>query len=145
VHLRPARRLLLTAGLAAALAAPAFAPGTAAARDGDRDGDRGRDRVEVRTTGTCGRSSAIRLRLRAEDGRIRIDTTVRTARTGRWRLTVLHERRVVAKLRVRATRAARGFERRVTVRDWSGADAVVARAVSPAGETCTAGATVRGS
>ncbi|HET6689965.1 MAG TPA: hypothetical protein VFG74_03780 [Miltoncostaeaceae bacterium] len=141
MHLRPARRLLLTAGLAAALAAPAFAPGTAAARDGDR----GRDRVEVRTTGTCGRSSAIRLRLRAEDGRIRIDTTVRTARTGRWRLTVLHERRVVAKLRVRATRAARGFERRVTVRDWSGADAVVARAVSPAGETCTAGATVRGS
>jgi hypothetical protein len=58
---------------------------------------------------------------------------------------VLHERRVVATVRVRATRAARGFERRIVVRDWSGADAVLARAVSPAGETCTAGATVRGS
>jgi hypothetical protein len=139
VPVRRLRHLLVLAGLAAALAAPSLVPATAAARDGDRD------RVEVRTTGTCGRSSAIRLRLRAEDGRIRVDTTVRTARTGRWRLTVLHERRVVAAVRVRATRAARGFERRIVVRDWSGADAVLARAVSPAGETCTAGATVRGS
>ena len=62
-----------------------------------------------------------------------------------WRLTVLHERRVVAKVRVRATRAERGFERRVVVPDWSGADAVSARAVSPAGETCTVSATVAGS
>jgi hypothetical protein len=133
-----ARRLLALAGVAAALAAPALSPGTAAARDGG-------DRVEVRETGTCGRSSTIRLRLRAEDGRIRIDTHVRTARTGRWRLTVLHERRAVGRVRVRATRAERGFEHRVTVPDWSGADAVSARAVSPAGETCTASATVAGS
>ncbi len=137
--MRPARRLLAIAGLAAVLAAPALVPGSALARDG------GGDRVEVREAGTCGRSSAIRLRLRAEDGRIRVDTTVRTARTGMWRLTVLHERRVVAKARVRATRAERGFEHRVVVPDWSGADAVSARAVSPAGETCTVSATVAGS
>ena len=135
----PVRRLLALAGVAAVLAGPAaLSPGTAAARDGG-------DRVEVRETGTCGRASTIRLRLRAEDGRIRIDTHVRTARTGRWRLTVLHERRAVARVRVRATRAERGFEHRVTVPDWSGADAVSARAVSPAGETCTASATVAGS
>lgn len=133
------RRLLALAALAAIAAVPAVAPGTAQARDG------GGDRVEVRTTGTCGRTSAIRLRLRAEDGRIRVDTTVRTAGTGAWRLTVLHERRTAARVRVRATRAARGFEHRVVVPDWAGADAVSARAVSPAGETCTVGATVHGS
>ncbi len=68
-----------------------------------------------------------------------------SSRTGVWRLTVLHERRAVARVRVRATRAERGFEHRVVVRDWAGADAVSARAVSPAGETCTATATVAGS
>ena len=136
----PVRRLLAIAGLVAALAAPALAPGSAQARDG------GGDRVEVREAGTCGRTSAIRLRLRAEDGRIRVDTTVRTARTGTWRLTVLHERRAVVRgARVRATRAERGFEHRVVVPDWSGADAVSVRAVSPAGETCTVSATVAGS
>lgn len=136
---RPARRLLALAALAVALAVPGLGPGTAAARDG------GGDRVEVREAGTCGRASAIRLRLRAEDGRIRADTSVRTGTAGTWRLAVLHERRVVAKVRVRATRAERGFERRVVVPDWSGADAVSARAVSPAGETCTVTATVPGS
>ena len=136
----PVRRLLAITGLVAVLAAPALAPAPAQARDG------GGDRVEVRETGTCGRASAIRLRLRAEDGRIRVDTTVRTARTGVWRLTVLHERRAVVRgVRVRATRAERGFEHRVVVPDWSGADAVSARAVSPAGETCTVSATVAGS
>jgi hypothetical protein len=140
--MRCLRRLLALAGVAALLAAPALAPGPAAARDGDGRGDR----VEVRETGTCGRSSAIRLRLRAEDGRIRADTTVRTSRTGVWRLTVLHERRAVVRgARVRATRAERGFERRVAMPDWSGADAVSVRAVSPAGETCTASAVVPGS
>ncbi|HMO00419.1 MAG TPA: hypothetical protein PKD59_13480 [Miltoncostaeaceae bacterium] len=136
---RPARRLLALAALVVALAVPGLGPGTAAARDG------GGDRVEVREAGTCGRASAIRLRLRAEDGRIRADTSVRTGTAGTWRLAVLHERRVVAKVRVRATRAERGFERRVVVPDWSGADAVSARAVSPAGETCTVTATVPGS
>ena len=52
---------------------------------------------------------------------------------------------IVAKARVRATRASRGFEHRVTVPDWAGADAVSARAVSPAGETCTVSGTVPGS
>jgi hypothetical protein len=58
---------------------------------------------------------------------------------------VLHERRTVLRVRVRVTRSSRGFERRVVVPDWAGADAVSARAVSPAGETCTATATVAGS
>lgn len=135
------RRTLALAALAALVAGPAAAPGQAMAGGG---GDRG-DRVEVQEAGTCGRASGIRLRLRAEDGEIRVDTRVRTARTGVWRLTVLHERRAVARVRIRATRAERGFEHRVVVPDWSGADAISARAVSPAGETCTASATVAGS
>jgi hypothetical protein len=108
-----------------------------------RDGD---ERVEVRVQGDCGRTSSVRLRLRAEDGRIRVDTQVRTPRTGRWRLTVLHERRIVKRVRVRSTRSGRGFEHRVVVPDYAGADAVSIRAVAPGGgETCTAAAAVAGS
>jgi hypothetical protein len=105
----------------------------------------GGERVEVREEGVCGRTSSARLRLRAEDGRIRVDTEVRTPRTGLWHLTVLHERRTVTRVRVRATRAGRGFQHRVVVPDYVGADAVSIRAVAPGGETCTATATVAGS
>ena len=115
-------------------AALASAPPAQARDDGER--------VEVRVEGDCGRTSSVRLRLRAEDGRIRVDTEVRTPRTGMWRLTVLHERRIVTRVRVRATRSGRGFEHRVVVPDYVGADAVSIRAVAPGGETCTAAATV---
>jgi hypothetical protein len=128
---------VLALGLCLGIVALAQAP-PAQARDGG-------ERVEVRVQGVCGRTSSARLRLRAEDGRIRIDTEVRTPRTGLWRLTVLHERRMVTRVRVRATKAARGFEHRVVVPDYVGADAVSIRAVAPGGETCTATATVAGS
>ncbi len=135
---RRARPLFALAATAAVLAvAGAASPGTADARDGDR--------VEVRVVGTCGGASAIRLRLRAEEGRIRVDTQVRTRRAGVWRLTVLHERRAVVRPRIRVARRDGGFSHRVTVPAGSGADAVAVRAVSPAGETCTAAATVAGS
>ena len=125
--------LLLCLGAAALASAP-----PAHARDGG-------ERVEVRVDGDCGRTSSVRLRLRAEDGLIRVDTEVRTPRTGLWRLTVLHERRIVKRVRVRSTRGGRGFQHRVVVPDYVGADAVSIRAVAPGGETCTAAATVAGS
>lgn len=104
-----------------------------------RDDDR---REEVRVAGTCGRSSAIRLRLRAEDGVIRVDTTVRTPTTGVWRLAVFHERRLARRL---TARGRPGFEVRVVLPDYAGPDAVRVRAVAPRGETCSAAATVTGS
>lgn len=139
----PRRRHAAALLAAAVLAALAYA-GPAVARDGDDGGDRA-ERVEVRVTGTCGRASTSRLRLRAEDGEIRVDLTVRTPSSGVWRVSVLHERRLVRRARVRATRGARGFEYRVVLPDYAGPDAVGVRAVAPRGETCAAAATVAGS
>jgi hypothetical protein len=103
----------------------------------------GGERVEARADGVCGRASSASLRLRAEDGEIRVDMHVDTSRYGVWRLTVLHERRRVGPVkRVRATRAERGFEYRIFLPDFAGPDAVWVRAVAPQGETCTAGTTV---
>jgi hypothetical protein len=114
----------------------ALAP-EAQARDGG-------DRVEVRVQGVCGRGSAVRLRLRSEDGEIRVDTQIRTSRAGVWRLTVLHERRIAVRARVRATRAAGGLTHRVVLPDYPGAETVGVRAVAPSGETCSAAATIAG-
>ncbi len=103
---------------------------------------RGGDRVEVRVDGVCGRASHASLRLRAEDGRIRVNMRVGTRKTGRWRVRVFHERRLVKRTRVRATRARGGFESRVFLPDFAGPDAIRVRALAPRGETCSAGATV---
>jgi hypothetical protein len=124
-----------------ALVVCAFVAALAAAAPADARG--GGDRVEVRVDGVCGRSSAARLRLRAEDGEIRTDVRVRTAKRGLWRVAVFHERRLVSRVRVRSTRAAAGFEFRILLPDYEGPDAVWVRAVAPKGETCSAGATVR--
>ncbi len=122
------------------LAATACAAVLASAEPADARG--GGERVEVRTQGVCGRASSVRLRLRAEDGEIRIDTDVRSSRTGLWRLTVLHERRIAVRVKVRSTRSSGGFSHRVLLPDYEGADAVSIRAVAPSGEVCTASATV---
>lgn len=129
------RLVALPAVLLCALAAGLLPPSPAHARGGER--------VEARADGVCGRASSASLRLRAEDGRIRVDMHVDTSRYGVWRVTVLHERRRVGAVRnVRATRAAGGFEYRVFVPDFEGPDAVWVRAVAPRGETCSAGTTV---
>lgn len=126
--------------LAAALAVAACALALASADPAEAKG--GDDRVEARAQGSCGRAGTARLRLRAEDGEVRVDTDVRTSRVGFWRLTVLHERRVVKRVRVRATRASRGFRHRTFLPDYAGADAVRVRATGPRGEICTVAATV---
>lgn len=126
--------------LAAALAIGACALALAAADPAEATG--GDERVEASARGVCGRTSTSRLRLRAEGGEIRVDTDVRTSRAGLWRLTVLHERRVASRVRVRATRGSRGFHHRIVLPDYEGADAVSVRAVAPSGEICTVSATV---
>ena len=118
------RTTLLTILMALALAVPAFA-----------DDD-------VRVEGSCGAGAESQLRLRADDGSIRVEFRVDSRRSGeRWRVTLVHERRVVWRGRVR-TRSGGSFRIRRTVPDFDGADEVSVRAAGPGGNTCQAGATL---
>lgn len=123
------------ASLAVLLAVAALTAPVALAR-GDSE------REEVRVSGVCGERSRIELRVRADDGELRIDLKLRTSTRGVWRVIILHERRIARRGRVRSTRAERGFEYRVFLPDYVGPDEVRARAVSARGETCTAGTTL---
>jgi hypothetical protein len=119
------RTTLLAILLALTLAAPAFG----------RDGD-------VRVEGSCGAGAESRVRLRADDGSIRVEFRVDSRRSGeRWRVALVHERRVVWRGRVR-TRSGGSFRVRRSVPDYDGADAVSVRASGPGGNTCQAGATL---
>jgi hypothetical protein len=100
--------------------------------------------VRVRVQGTCGRGATSELRLRAGDGAIRVEFEVRTHRRGeRWRVVLVHERRVVWRGRARAS-GGRAFRVRRYLRDLEGADRVTARASGPRGNACEAGALLRG-
>ena len=73
------------------------------------------------------------------------NTEIRTSRTGVWRLTVLHDRRIAVRTRVRVTRASVSLRHRAVLPDYAGADQVSVRAVAPSGESCTVGATLTAS
>ena len=62
-----------------------------------------------------------------------------------WRLTVLHERRIVVRgARARDARPTGASAHRALLPDFAGADAVSVRAVAPSGETCAVAATLPG-
>jgi hypothetical protein len=101
------------------------------------------DRLELDVPGTCTGKSTSRLRVRAEDGRIRIEFRLNPRpRSGLWQVVVLHERRIVARVTVRAAGGGERIELRRTVPDWFGTDTFVLRATGPRNETCRASATV---
>jgi hypothetical protein len=133
--LRPSRHAILATVLAAlGCAAPA------AARDGD-DGDRG----EARVGGHCSRGTTSRLRLRADDGAIRVEFEVRRRRAGEaWRVVIVQERRVAARASVRTSGSGGAFRVRRSLHDLDGPDRVTARASGPRGMTCEATATLAG-
>ena len=132
-HLRVARR---ARHLALLLAVAAFTMATPARAD------HGGGRSEVQVTSRCTGAGTLRLRLRAEDGWIRIDAEIEPARTGsRWSVIVLHERRIVARVTLTAPQGG-SVELRRTVRDWVGSDTVVVRASAVGGATCRAAAAV---
>jgi hypothetical protein len=107
--------------------------GTARAAGVDDDA-----RVAVRCTG----ASTGRLRVQAEDGRLRIELELRSARRGaRWSVVVLHERRLVARTTVRAPLGGGTLRIRRSAPDWFGSDAVVVRATR-SGESCRATAVI---
>jgi hypothetical protein len=123
-------RALLVATSCCAL----WLPLHAAADDGD-------DR-EVRRAGTCTGSSSVDLRLRSDDGRIRVRFEVETKRRGSsWNVILLHERRIAFR-GARRTRSNGELEVERTVPDWFGPDTIVVRATGPRTETCRATATL---
>ena len=122
------------AAVAAALSLWSAAPAAAAGDD---------DRSERAVHGTCSGSSTARLRLRAEDGRIRIELRLDARpRSGSWQVVLLHERRLVSRTAVRAASGGGRIELRWTVADWTGTDTIVLRATGPRNEACRASATV---
>jgi hypothetical protein len=108
------------------------------------DGGDGKDaRVELRREVACSAASRAKLRVRAEDGRIRVELEVDTRVNGTsWAVVLLHERRIAFRGRFRTSAPSGSFELRRVVDDWFGPDAVVARATGPGGETCRVSVTV---
>ncbi len=133
---RPA--LVGRALLVALLALLVAVPGNAMARGG------GDDRRETRVTGVCGRGAVARLKLKADDGAIEAEFEVDHNRNrARWHVSIVHEHRVVWRQTVRTRGPSGSFSVERRLRDLSGADQVVARAVGPRGVTCQASASLR--
>ena len=129
-------RVWVTAAVLAVLCAGGASP--ALARDGGGDDDR----REARVAGTCGKGASSKLRLRSRDGEISVEFEVRRNRRGeRWRVVLVHERRVAWR-GARTTGSSGSFRLRRTLRDLGGSDRVKVRASGPRGVTCEAAATL---
>ena len=102
--------------------------------------------AEARVELSCTAKSRVRLRVRTRDDReLRVDVDVRTpARGATWSVVVIHERRLVTRVRTRTGRTSGSFSLRRTIADWPGRDTVTVRANGPRGEICRASATVTG-
>jgi hypothetical protein len=97
---------------------------------------------DVRAAGTCGRGASSSLRLKADDGVIRVRFRVESNRRhARWQVVIAREGRVVWRGRVRSDGGGSLRVRR-RIRDLPGADQVIARALGPHGITCIAAATL---
>jgi hypothetical protein len=128
-------RLVLTVLFALALSA-----GTASARGGDHGGGSGDD---VRVTGTCGSGATTSLRVRTRDDGIEVRFQLRQTRGhGLWRVTIVHENRVVARVIAKTTRGDDSFEVRRVFTDLAGSDTVAVHAWGPKGLGCRATATL---
>jgi len=123
--------------LLAALLAAALACAAAPAADARGGGD-------ARATGVCGRGAAAELRLKGDDGAIRVELRIDGRRRGdRWRVALVHERRVAWRGTIRAGGGGEARLRR-TLPDLGGADAVSALATGPRGLSCRVTATLSG-
>jgi hypothetical protein len=121
--------LALALALVVALTLPAMA------RSGDGD--------DARVTGSCSGRSDATLRLRSDDGAIRVELRIDTGRRGAlWRVIVLHERRIAFRAPLRTSRSSGSLRLRRNVSDWFGSDTIAVRATGPRGETCRASATI---
>jgi hypothetical protein len=132
-HTRSVSRLLLLA-----LLLLAFSAGAAQARADDHGGG-----GEVRVSGRCGPGATASLRLDGRDTGIEVRFRLRQSRgRGRWRIAIVHERRVAARVTKRTSRGEDSFELRRTFRNLQGSDTVVVHAWGPRGLGCRAAATL---
>jgi hypothetical protein len=90
-------------------------------------------RPEVRASVSCGSGVTADLRLRLQDGRIRVRFEVEHGRAGAWQVALVHERRVAWRGSARGS-----FEIERTLPDFPGSDSVSARATGPRGVVCQA-------
>jgi hypothetical protein len=98
---------------------------------------------DVRVAGTCGSGATAGLRLKVDDGVIRIRFRVESNRRhSRWQVVIAREGRVVWRGRARSDGGGTlDITRRI--RNLRGADQVTARALGPRGITCIAVATLQ--
>ena len=100
------------------------------------------DDEDVRVRKACSRGSEATLRVRADDGVLRVELRVDPRRRGgRWSVVLLHERRIVYRGRL-APSGGGSVRLRRNVPDLFGRDAVTARASGPLRETCRLTATI---
>ncbi len=131
-HVPP--RLLIASLAMLAVVLPAAPPAQA----------RGGGGSEVRVAGHCGKGATSKLRLRSKGGGIRANFEVDHNRSGRWRIALIQERRVVWRGARRTAGSSDSFEVERSLRDFAGSDHVTARAWGPGGLTCEASATLSG-
>lgn len=99
---------------------------------------------EARVTGVCGRGASAELRLKGDDGAIRVELRIKGRNRGdRWRVALVHERRVSWRGTIRAAGGGEARLRR-SLPDYAGADAISALATGPRGLSCRATATLSG-
>jgi len=135
--LRPLRVSTTIAVAFAASLSVSATPGLA--RDGKDD------RPEARVVGTCTGGAKAKMRLRAETGEIELELDIDHARRGvRWRVALVHERRIAWKGSARTTRGSGSIAIKRTLRNLPGYDTVTARAWGPNGLACRATATLTG-
>ena len=114
-------------------AALLWGAGPAHVRAGDDAGDR-----EARVNGRCGKGATSQLRLRSRDGSIRVEFEVKRRRAReRWRIVLVHERRVAWHGTAR-TGSSGSFRIRRSIDDYEGVDRVTVRAYGPNGVRCEA-------
>lgn len=99
---------------------------------------------EIRIAGSCGRGASSELRVKADDGSLRVRFRVDSNRShSSWQVALIHEGRVAWRGGVRSDGGGSiDVERRL--RDLGGADQVTARALGPRGITCIASGTLPG-
>ena len=99
---------------------------------------------DARVSGHCSKGASSQLRLQKHHGTIRVEFTVRRRHAGeRWRVVLVHERRIAWRGTLRTRGSSGSFRLRRTIGDFDGPDQVTARASGPRGVTCEAATTLR--
>ena len=96
----------------------------------------------MRVAGTCGKGATSTLRVRARDGGLETEFKVWARSSASWSVTLVHERQIAWRGHRRTAGTAHYFRFGYRLPDFSGADAVTARAVGPRGLVCWASATL---